>query len=67
MENGVQKEHGLMRQFVIIFMALYFDQFFSITREDRYYLMYGLYAYKQRKTKSTGATYFQGVWPLPGN
>ena len=64
MTNIVQEVHGSMRNFVIIFIALYL-RFFVTSREHIYDLMCGLYAYNKGKENSTGATYFLGGRPLP--
>ena len=42
-----------------------FEEFFVTARQDSYGLICGLHAYDKRKYKSTGATYFHGVRPLP--
>ena len=43
-----------------------FENVFVTSRSYRYYLMFWLFSYNQNKEKSTGATYFHGVF-LPSD
>ena len=42
-----------------------FEEFFVISREDRYDIMCGLHDYDKDKENSTGTTYLHGGHPLP--